>query len=80
MLPVTKINCAERSCIGKNTLKKKPLRGAPSLNLNSGHEILTMVHISSVFMHHSRALYFYSFYDIYQMNSMGTGIQEFCQF
>ena len=25
MLPVTKTNCAERSCIGKNKLKKKKL-------------------------------------------------------
>ena len=45
MLPVTKTNCAERSCNGKNKLKKN-LQDAPSLNLNSGQEILTMVHIS----------------------------------
>ena len=32
--------------------EKKALQGAPRLNLNSGQEILTMVHISSVFMHH----------------------------
>lgn len=48
MLPVTKTNCAERSCMGKNNLKKKKKESsskAPSLHPNFGQEILTMVHI-----------------------------------